>query len=726
MFDSKIYEFFEYEDFFEDLHLPIVTRPGRERVDFYNVPASFDIETTSTFDTEGNKIAYMYIWQFGIAGRCIYGRQWEEFIFLMNEVVKRLSLCVNRRLLIFVHNLSFEFQFIRKLFNWDSVFANKERTPIYARTVDGIEFRCSYILTSCSLNDLSKKLLKYKVSKMVGDLDYSLIRHSGTPIDSEKELIYCINDIKIVMAYIQEQIEFEEKIYKIPLTSTGYCRRYCRNMCLPSGKENKREYWKYRKLMQTLTLTLPEYKLAHRAFMGGFTHTCPMYSGQIVKNAGSIDFTSAYPAEMVKEKRFPMSRGRVVKINNFKEFKYYTERFACIFDIEFINIRSKVEFDNYIPAAHCSNLHNPVINNGRVYSADHLAISITEIDYEIIDAMYEWDEMRVGYFVRYLRGYLPTPLVKAVLDLYEKKTILKGQTEGDIYKENEFMRSKQLLNACFGMMCTNVIMDEISYDDGQEWITTIKSEEELIENYNASYNRFLFFPWGLYVTALNRRDLMTGLFEFSNIKRVKHDKKFYPCHYIYSDTDSIKGINLDDHIDYVNKYNKDVENKLRKAMEFHNLDFNLCNPKDVKGNHHLLGAWDIETINGYDLFKAYGAKRYVYLQDGEVHITVSGLNKRAALPYLIDKYKTPENIMNHFVDGLVIPAEHTGKLTHTYLDDEQSGEVIDYLGNPGHYFAPSSVHLYKQPYEMSISSVYKEFLIAFLRGEYSDVRREKI
>ena len=66
---------------------------------------------------------------------------------------------------------------------------------------------------------------------MVGYLDYNILRHSCTPL-TDKELLYCVNDIKVVMAYIQEQIETEGKIYKIPLTNTGYVRRDIKEECL--------------------------------------------------------------------------------------------------------------------------------------------------------------------------------------------------------------------------------------------------------------------------------------------------------------------------------------------------------------------------------------------------------------------------------------------------------------------------------------------------------------
>ena len=48
-----------------------------QHVEYFNIPASFDIEVTSFFRTSGKeefKGATMYVWQFGINGYVIMGR----------------------------------------------------------------------------------------------------------------------------------------------------------------------------------------------------------------------------------------------------------------------------------------------------------------------------------------------------------------------------------------------------------------------------------------------------------------------------------------------------------------------------------------------------------------------------------------------------------------------------------------------------------------------------
>ena len=256
--------------------LPIVT--NNKKISYYNVPAAFDIETSS-FYINGEKKACMYVWQFGILNWVTYGRTWEEFDTLMSVLSTILGLDDETRLIVYIHNFAYEFQWMRKRVHWDKLFFLENRKPIYGIS-GGIEYRCSLKLSGKSLANLSKDLQKYKCSKKVGDLDYSLIRHSKTPL-SEKEWGYCEADIRVLLCYIQEKIEHDGDITRIPLTNTGYVRNYCRKACFKSWK-------RYKNLMGELVLTPEEYSQLKRAFAGGFTHANAHYSRRIVKLVASF------------------------------------------------------------------------------------------------------------------------------------------------------------------------------------------------------------------------------------------------------------------------------------------------------------------------------------------------------------------------------------------------------------------------------------------------------
>lgn len=645
------------------------------------------------------KRALMYCWAVAINGRTIIGRTWEQFVNLCNEFSDNLLLGDDRRLVIWVHNLAFEFQFFKDYFNWKKVFAISNRKPIYALTDNGIEFRCSYILSNLSLANVGESLKKYKVKKLVGNLDYEKIRHCKTPLTKE-EIEYQINDVLVVSAYIKESIEdANNDITRLPLTATGYCRNFTRKNCL--GVKDSIQYNKYHKMIESLTISgFEELKQMQRAFCGGFTHCSTRYSMKTLKEVDSFDFTSAYPFALVSEK-FPMSKGKLVKIKNADEMKKYLKLYCCIFDLKLIGVTPKVINENYISGSKCFVLKNGVLNNGRVVSADELAVTITEVDFEIIKRFYNWEHMKVGQFRIYKKDYLPKEIIKSILELYKNKTTLKG-VEG---QEDFYTKSKQLLNSIYGMMVTNPVMPLHEYDNKEGWKITEKDAKKELDKYNKSKKRFLFYPWGIYTTAYIRRALASGILAFGD-------------DYIYSDTDSIKCVNSSKHMDYINKYNALVERKLKKVAEHYKIPFEMFAPKTIKGEVKMLGVWDMETekTGPWKKFKSLGAKRYMILtSDDKLTITVSGINKKFAAPYLERKYGK-EGAFKAFTNDLTIPEDYTGKLTHYYLDSQYNGTVCDYLGNEISYKCKSGIYLEKTSYSFSMEAAYIDYLRT-LRGE---------
>lgn len=701
--NSNVYEASQLaealKEAFEDRDIELVES---NRIEYFNIPASFDIETTSFIaskDENGEpvKAATMYIWQLGLNGTVIYGRTWDEFDNVINELVDYLELSSKRHLLIYVHNLGYEFQFIRKRFEWDKVFAIKQRRPVYA-ICGGIEFRCSLFLSNYSLEYIGKNLLhKYPVEKLVGNLDYSKIRHSKTPLTDE-ELAYCINDVKVVMSYIQEKIEMDGDITRIPLTNTGYVRNYCRKECFYEGipeddkAARKRVQMNYKAIMKSLQIQNDEeYEQMHRAFMGGFTHASALYSGRVMYDVGSADLTSSYPYTIVCE-YFPMTKGEYIgSVEDNKLFNYYLSNFCCLFDIEFTNLEPIQEYENPLSYSRCFIEGDYIVNNGRLVSADKCTTTITELDYDTISKFYRWDSVKIMNMRVYHRGYLPKALILAVLSLYEDKTTLKGVAG----KEVEYLVSKNMINAAFGMMVTAVVRDEFEYAD--EWFKKAADVDSQLAGYNNNFNRFLFYGWGVWVTAHARHNLFSAIYEFGT-------------DYVYSDTDSIKGINFEQHMDYFKKYNDNVFEKLLDMCNHYNIPFNKCRPKTKNGEEKLIGVWDMEKP--YVRFKTVGAKRYIYeYEDGELSLTVSGLNKKYAIPYLLEENNNNKDIIfEKFGEGMFIPAGHTGKMTLTYIENEMCGTLVDYLGNKSTYHELSAIHMEPQSYFMSLVGDYIKFL----------------
>lgn len=533
----------------------------------------------------------------------------------------------------------------------------------------------------------------------MGDLDYSLCRLPSTPL-SANELAYCNNDVGIVLNYITEQIEQYGDITKIPLTNTGRVRRYVRDNCLHSSKSHKKDSTgkrqRYLELMQECTLTVAQYTMLKQAFAGGFTHASMLHVNKTLHDVHSIDFTSSYPYVMLSEK-FPMSKPVFVDVRtvDFWQLVKDTDT-GLLFTCKFTGLHSKNTFETYISESKCLTLKGGIINNGRVFQADELTTTITDIDLKVIKACYTWERFQVSTCYKFYMTYLPKAIINSVLTLYEKKTTLKG-VEG---KEVEYLLNKGMLNSCYGMCVTDIIREENTYADN--WVKTPLTDETIekqITSYNNSNQRFLFYPWGVWVTAYARRNLWIGILNIGD-------------DYIYSDTDSIKFLNYEKHKPFIDAYNNRVLDKLTAMCNFIHIDINRCKPNTIKGVEKLIGVWDYE--GKYDTFKTLGAKRYLYSQNGDLHLTVAGLSKQNGAKYLQENFKDPFKAFN---DDLYIPADKTGKNTHTYIDEELEGNITDYTGHTESIISKSSIHLSECDFTLSISKQYNKFLCMLANGE---------
>lgn len=661
---------------------PVIT--NNKRITYFNIPAAFDIETSSFYEN-GEKRATMYIWQFGILNWVTYGRTWKELKCFLKVLSTILGLSEDCRLMVYIHNMAYEFQFIRKHFKWDDVFFMDDRKPIYGIT-GGFEFRCSLKLANKKLALVSDDLLKYKVEKAVGDLDYSKVRHSGTPL-TEKEMGYCEKDIRVILAYIQEKIEQDGDITRIPLTNTGYVRNYCRKKCFAS-------YKRYRRLMSELTLTSDEYSQLKRAFAGGFTHANAWYVDKKLTHVGSFDFTSSYPYVMLSE-RFPMSRSSIVEsISSKEELFSLLNKYCCLFDITLHDLVPKAVCDFPLSLSKCVNTKGVVASNGRVVCAAELTTTVTEQDFWVLSAFYEidYDTLEIHNFRIYEKGYLPKPLVLAIIKLYKDKTTLKG-VEGE---ELNYLISKGMLNGVYGMSVTDIVRDVVKYLD-DSFQSTKPDVNEAITKYNNSLKRFLFYPWGVWVTSYARANLFSGILECGD-------------DYVYADTDSIKILNPESHFDYIERYNNLVLKKLQSAADFHGIDIAEFSPTTRKGVPKTIGVWDYEGI--YDRFKTLGAKRYMVMKDGKYEITVAGLDKKESVKYLVKTFKDP---LDGLTEHLVVPEDYSGRKILTYYDDEVKGVVVDYTGVAKKYHELSFIHMENSKYELTISDDFKNFL-DFING----------
>ena len=143
------------------------------------------------------------------------------------------------------------------------------------------------------------------------------------------------------------------------------------------------------------------------------------------------------------------------------------------------------------------------------------------------------------------------------------------------------------------------------------------------------------------------------------------------------------------------------------VSDHYNIPIEYFKPKTIKGITKTLGYFEYE--GQYQMFKALRAKAYMVMEDFKLSMTVSGINKKTAIPYILNtvgKYKAFE----YFNDDMVVPAEYTGKLTHYYLDDAMEGTITDYRGKTVYYRSESGIYLEKTPYNLSLQNEYLQYL----------------
>lgn len=595
---------------------------------------TFDIETTTIEKTDGTFEGFMYHWQVCIDGYVCFGRTWKEFLtFLrkMNRALKNYD--EKHKLICYIHNFSYEFQFLYSWIKLENVFAIDKRKPLKAISKDfNIEFRCSYLLSNMNLKKFIENTPNAHYFKGSGDLDYKKVFTPNT-ILSMSELGYCYNDVMGLYEAIIYLLK-EDTLTTIPLTSTGYVRRECRN--------NMRKNKKNRKQFLDLKLDDKLYQLCKDAFRGGNTASNRYKTNFINYDVTSYDMSSAYPYAMISG-LYPITPFQEETITSLDMLDEYNNRYCTLAYYSFENVKLKkgIPFP-YIPYSKCIEFIAPSYDtqfkgreycyNGRVLEADFIKIAMTNYDYQIFISQYDYDEenVRVEDFYYSYKGFLPKELTDTVIEFFTLKSQLKGIKE----KEYEYMKSKNKLNSLYGMIVTDIIRQENLFIDHWE-----KGENSTLEEYYKKRNNFLTYQWGLFVTAICRTNLQKAI-----------DKIGLDC--VYIDTDSVK---------FVGEHDNVFEQINQEMIDW-------CTQNDIinyvnVGNHkYFLGLYDKEK--GYSEFITLGAKKYAFNQNKKIGITVAGLNKKSGAQELerkggLSKFK----IGTEFLDS--------GRKTVYYNDDKK-------------------------------------------------------
>lgn len=709
--DGEAAPVFDYKAFpFEIFtNAPLISKRGKthDRVQYYNLAASFDIETTTIIND--NPFAFMYQWQYCIEDYVFMGKTWEEFQEFNQILHEKLNLYTyidsddvmqGRSLVCYIFNLSYEFQFCRQfLGELVRPLITDKYQPLTVPTKAGITYRCAYRLTNKTLEKFTKG---FPHAKLAGDLDYSIKRvpRSEDPKNglTDLELAYCYNDVKGLCEALRDRLEKDKySIAAIPSTSTGYVRKDTQKAV--NSKKNNRTIFQKSKLTPHL------YRLNRAGFRGGNTHLNARYNGKLIgvpcgrydgkpgrvnpdgkpvtlkPKGGKIkhkDIASSYPASMLVNKNYPIGPFQAIdvsKVNVIKDLEKLTKNYCLLVRVRITNFKYRGSCG--VPYIARSKTFVPIVDipaivedNGRIFEGPLCEMVLTEIDLRFILRDYSIERIDVVEAYKSLRGPLPKELRDVIMQYYEAKTKLKhSKTPEDIYNYN---KAKEMLNSTYGMLVMRLDRLEFQYIDDDYKLIPHTLQEQL-DKYYTSKSNCLPYQWGVWVTANSRARLQEGL-------------DICGPDLIYTDTDSVF---------YIGDHEREFE-ELNNKLEAQAIQAGAI-ATNSKGEVFPIGIWDSEP--DALLFMSLGSKKYIQSFDGEtLETTIAGVSKKLGAEFFT------KHGFEAFRDNMTIP--DSGKIEARY-----NNEPIHYITIDGvRILTASNIALVPTQYTIHITEKYDTFI----------------
>ena len=637
---------------------------GRNRIEYYNYPCSFDIETTTIrpgeLDYAGTDadppIAFPYLFQWNIYGSVIMVREYKHAMQIFSWISRYFRLAGNRKLICFIHNAGYEHFYFQKL--WDiepeKCFALDDHHPVTIATKDGWIFRDSYKMTNMSLESLTKDWSKvWKKDKEI--MDYSLLRTPYSELD-DNTYIYSALDVLSLSEAIKAFLEARnEPLWTNCPTSTSFIRKQLKKRIGVGIKKRTEEQKKYWRMLEKQHVDLKQYQLLQRLARGGNTHANRHYTGKLLKDLLHVDIVSSYPAQMVCYPEYPIGVWDPLRPGEYMDTIELLEEngYCCMFDVALTDLQLK----EGVPVPYISISKMRIIDgydmsytdNGRYIGGLKIVqLSLFGAEWPIIKKQYDFSDAIIirGWYSR--KSYLPDIIRRFILELYAKKTELKG-VKG---QEVEYALSKTYVNGVFGMAYTSVLRDQFEVLEDGIALKIPEDPAEYLEKYQSSISYFMPYVWGAMVACLGRVYLQ------KMIDAVGAD-------FVYCDTDSIFCLHPEVNRPKIKELEKELSDYHRKC------GLQLVY-KDIKGQDHELGTISEEPYVEY--FKTYGAKKYITVEDGQLTCTIAGVPKKAGSRLI----GTPDR----FQLGFNFKGKDTGKNCLWYnpppafrLHDEQGREI---------------------------------------------------
>ena len=663
-----------------------------------------DTETSHNHDRK-NPIGWIYQWAFVFYNFIVYGRRPSELIQALKYIEGSLSLYTERDevtgevtgfklLKVFVHNLSYDFQFLKEYLKEaypNMKLLNTNFHSVLEATTDAFKFKCTYLLTGLSLADWCDRM-QPEHGKLSGTVDHSKIYYQNTRLKRENWLYMFYDVLSLKECTIIHNDLNGDTLATMPPTKTAYVRRLISREYgrLPGGVRQR--------LTQESSIDICLHSLLKVSFAGGYAHANRFYRDRTAQgNIKHRDFNSHYISQMLL-KKYPT--GKFNKCSNkigIKEIIENSDKYGFLTLFEFKNVEL---LDHNITMPYLQESHifkksdgfHAVYDNGRILRTyGSFQVAFTEIDLIIFLSQYKPEGVRILLNYRSKKSYLPQYLTDPINSLFLEKMTMKQKLEEnkkegieDLRLAADYQRIKELLNAIFGMLATNPIRKKFDFDfESEKWIREVPGVEERHEKLellskDLSARNFNRFQFGVWVTAYSR-------FELFKIFRIIGYENL-----LYSDSDSAFYFSNDEIEKRLNAYNDEII----KSCINRNLTITINNKK------YYYGTFDEEPEEIHQ-FRSLHSKCYGFIYSNEkvknkLKVTIAGVSKYT---YVDGKLYTREEelgSLDNLKDGFKF--KKCGSNSKLYVDGKPRTVEVD-----GHKINTSSF-IILTPVEKTLNS----------------------
>lgn len=486
---------------------------GRRSEPVYRVCAAYDTET-SNVQIDGQWRAFAYLYQINDLrsvdiARYVPDRDDHVELFRRcSDVLDYIDALIewgtsNRVVPIIAgYNLMFDLQsiFAELCRRYDMQVNAQSSTNVYTLDLVGadgaplLRFWDTYHL---EMRGLAAMGATAGLAKLVGDLDYSLVRTPETPL-TDSEIGYAVRDVQVIPAYLRYLLDANdwlapEMLGVRVITKTSLVRQMARNEIAPLQVKCGRG----RKTLEQLFMAvcrddLPgcyyDYGLRKACFRGGLTFTAARYASVVVRNVASLDVTSMHHlfinGRMIPEQFRPLRKKEleymvkaILSVSREAVMREYHKPwlFAIHARLRFRGLRlrrgtcfeawgiasiprgkfgggcdgsaeySRNDAEQFAIRAAKRNgwrdrAYNARFAFGKLYSADVAELHVSEVELWAISRVYEWDALECVLGEGTAKFSLPPDYVTLQSNVFfarkqNMKHINKTYTEGVPYTE---------------------------------------------------------------------------------------------------------------------------------------------------------------------------------------------------------------------------------------------------------------------------------------------------